>query len=387
MKRQVAALLFTGAFVVAGGAAWAHHSFAMFDQEHPVDMVGLVHEFKFTSPHTFILLKVKAADGTEQIWNLEGGAPSGATIEPKVAKVEPKPDAKTESKAERKVAVAIIDPKAEAKNETKAEAKPERRFAVASAASIPVRLNASAAQSETAQPRVAAGSTDPIRPVLVKTVTVRATPQSAAPAPLNAVTPPPVALQVAAAKPEPKPEPKFEPKAETKPEPKIETKTEPKSEPEQRFALASATSVPARFNPPPAQAEPARNVMTAAEPAAIATVAAPPAAPARTAAAEPPPAPTRVAPPPAAPAKQQVRSGWMIQVGAYQAEQEAKQRLSAVQSKASKVLTGADPFTESVDKGGTTFYRARFAGLDKDQAEAACKYLKRDGVDCVPIKN
>ena len=317
----------------------------------------------------------------------EGGAPSGATIEPKVAKVEPKPDAKTESKAERKVAVAIIDPKAEAKNETKAEAKPERRFAVASAASIPVRLNASAAQSETAQPRVAAGSTDPIRPVLVKTVTVRATPQSAAPAPLNAVTPPPVALQVAAAKPEPKPEPKFEPKAETRPEPKIETKTEPKSEPEQRFALASATSVPARFNPPPAQAEPARNVMTAAEPAAIATVAAPPAAPARTAAAETPPAPTRVAPPPAAPAKQQVRSGWMIQVGAYQAEQEAKQRLSAVQSKASKVLTGADPFTESVDKGGTTFYRARFAGLDKDQAEAACKYLKRDGVDCVPIKN
>ena len=77
MKRQVAALLFTGAFVVAGGAAWAHHSFAMFDQEHPVDMVGTVHEFKFTSPHTFILLKVKGTDGAEVIWNLEGGAPSG----------------------------------------------------------------------------------------------------------------------------------------------------------------------------------------------------------------------------------------------------------------------------------------------------------------------
>jgi D-alanyl-D-alanine carboxypeptidase len=70
----------------------------------------------------------------------------------------------------------------------------------------------------------------------------------------------------------------------------------------------------------------------------------------------------------------------MIQVGAYPAEQEAKQRLSVVQSKAAKVLTGADPFTESVDKGGTTLYRARFAGLDKDQAEAACKALKRDGV-------
>ena len=51
------------------------------------------------------------------------------------------------------------------------------------------------------------------------------------------------------------------------------------------------------------------------------------------------------------------------------------------------MLVGADPFTETVDKGGTTYYRARFAGLDQDKAEAACKYLKRDGVDCIMIKN
>jgi D-alanyl-D-alanine carboxypeptidase len=85
--------------------------------------------------------------------------------------------------------------------------------------------------------------------------------------------------------------------------------------------------------------------------------------------------------------KPQARSGWIIQVGAYHVEQEAKQRLSAVQSKASKMLTGADPFTETFDKGGTTYYRARFAGLDKDKAEAACKYLKRNDVECVTIKN
>jgi D-alanyl-D-alanine carboxypeptidase len=91
--------------------------------------------------------------------------------------------------------------------------------------------------------------------------------------------------------------------------------------------------------------------------------------------------------PVAAATKAQIRTGWMIQVGAFQAEQEAKQRLTSVQSKASKVLNGADPFTETVDKGGTTFYRARFAGLDKDKAEAACKYLKRNDVDCVTIKN
>ena len=77
----------------------------------------------------------------------------------------------------------------------------------------------------------------------------------------------------------------------------------------------------------------------------------------------------------------------MIQVGAYPAEQAAKERLSTVQSKASKILTGAEAFTETVDKGGTTLYRARFAGLDKDTAEAACKYLKKNDVECVPIKN
>src|SRR5262249_19208409 len=109
---------------------------------------------------------------------------------------------------------------------------------------------------------------------------------------------------------------------------------------------------------------------------------APPAPAAKGAPAKPTAKPTS-----AAPAKPQHKPGWMIQVGAYPAEQAAKQRLSAVQSKASKILTGAEAFTETIDKGGTTYYRARFAGLDKDKAEAACKYLKKNDVECVTIKN
>jgi D-alanyl-D-alanine carboxypeptidase len=321
-----------------------------------------------------------------------------AKPEPKVAKVEPKPEPKADAKSERKVAVAIIDPKVEptpeAKNESKNETKTEPKFGVASAATVPARVSAP-------QTRVAAGSTEPIRPVLVRTVTVRGSGQSAAPMPLNTTTPLPAAapqpVPAAVAKPEPKVEPKVtEPKAiEPKVEPKLEAKQpEPKPEPkaEPQFALASSTSVPVRLSTPtpiPMQAEPAKIEPAKIEPAVTATVAPPPAPRpanvARAAAAEPAPAP--VAPPPAPAAKPSVRSGWMIQVGAYQAEQEAKQRLSAVQSKAAKVLTGADPFTETVDKGGTTYYRARFAGLDKDKAEAACKYLKRNDVDCVAIKN
>jgi D-alanyl-D-alanine carboxypeptidase len=85
--------------------------------------------------------------------------------------------------------------------------------------------------------------------------------------------------------------------------------------------------------------------------------------------------------------KAQVRSGWIIQVGAFPAEQEARQRLVAAKSKAASLLADADPFTETVHKGDSVLYRARFAGLDRDQAEAACKYLKRNDVDCMTLKN
>jgi len=77
MRLEMTALLAAATLVGFGGTVSAHHSFAMFDQEHPIELVGTVKEFKFTSPHTFILLQVKGADGADVVWNLEGGAPSG----------------------------------------------------------------------------------------------------------------------------------------------------------------------------------------------------------------------------------------------------------------------------------------------------------------------
>ncbi len=76
MRRQLTALLASGALIATSGAVLAHHSFAMFDQENPVELDGVVREFKFTSPHTFIILVVRQEDGTAQTWSLEGGAPS-----------------------------------------------------------------------------------------------------------------------------------------------------------------------------------------------------------------------------------------------------------------------------------------------------------------------
>src|SRR5262245_5274760 len=193
----------------------------------------------------------------------EAGETPESKPEPQVAA---KPEPKPESKPEPKVA-AKAEAKAETKPETKAETKPEpkaeakakgeSRFAVASAISVPVRFGPPGPQAEPAvaraepvaarvEPaaaaaptpsRMAAGSTDPIRPVLVKTLTVRASAQVAAVAPLNnlssaaAETQPirvaaapvapaaPVVTTVAAAIPAVKPEPPTPaPAAAAKPE-------------------------------------------------------------------------------------------------------------------------------------------------------------------------
>ena len=76
MRRQLSTLLLSAALIATSGAASAHHSFAMFDQENPIELQGVVKEFKFTSPHTFIIIETKQQDGSTQLWSLEGGAPS-----------------------------------------------------------------------------------------------------------------------------------------------------------------------------------------------------------------------------------------------------------------------------------------------------------------------
>ena len=83
-----------------------------------------------------------------------------------------------------------------------------------------------------------------------------------------------------------------------------------------------------------------------------------------------------------------VRSGWIIQVGALETEGEARQRLEAARDQARGMLGKADPFTEPVvAKGEKKLFRARFAGLDRDQAEAVCRTLKRSDISCITIRN
>ena len=78
---------------------------------------------------------------------------------------------------------------------------------------------------------------------------------------------------------------------------------------------------------------------------------------------------------------------WVIQVGAFDKEDEAKLRLNAAQERAKSLLGEADGFTERVVRGDKTLYRARFAGFDREQAEAACQHLKKNEIACMALKN
>jgi D-alanyl-D-alanine carboxypeptidase len=81
-------------------------------------------------------------------------------------------------------------------------------------------------------------------------------------------------------------------------------------------------------------------------------------------------------------------SGWIVQVGALESESEAQQRIEAARSSARGLLSKADPFTEPVvNKDNRKLFRARFAGLERDQAEAVCRALKRADISCITVRN
>jgi D-alanyl-D-alanine carboxypeptidase len=80
-------------------------------------------------------------------------------------------------------------------------------------------------------------------------------------------------------------------------------------------------------------------------------------------------------------------AGWMIQIGATDEAAKAQELLNRAKSERHAALGHARPFTEKIQKGHDTLWRARFAGLEEDSAEAACKALKRVGFSCFATKN
>jgi D-alanyl-D-alanine carboxypeptidase len=196
----------------------------------------------------------------------------------------------------------------------------------------PTRVDPTAAAP--ASPGAAVGSNAPIRPVVVKTITYRT------------VTAP------------------------SRPMAPVPAQAARTAEPAPQVPIASLDeSATASAEPAPAAASPSRAELVRIVPGPDAGAA----------------EPTNATPPVSA-AAPQAHGGWMIQIGAFDGEQAAREHLDAARLKL-PALALAEPFTEPVQKGDTTLYRARFSGLDKETAEADCRALRRSDVPCMALKD
>jgi D-alanyl-D-alanine carboxypeptidase len=265
------------------------------------------------------------------------------------------------------------------------------------------------------------GTGDSIQPVPVKTITYRTAPMQTSPlAPMPAVVPAAVPPQptagalprptagalpppqpTAAALPQPPAAPLPQPTAAiaaraTSARPPADWSNAVVIASDEPAAITTATrTVPAKTD---LIKEPARYEPPKAEPAVVATVADPAKAeptksevvksePAKPEAARADAPRTEIARAEPTPAQIRARGGWIIQIGAYEGEDEARQHLSEAKLKIPSLLAGADSFTERVQKGDRALYRARFAGFDRTMAEAACRQLKRSDMACITVRN
>ena len=229
-----------------------------------------------------------------------------------------------------------------------AERRNDARPVAFAKAPLPPRLEPAPAGNANAKTNndAAVGSTDPIQPLLVRTISYRTAPvQTAALATMPALVPVAAPAQQSAAA------------AAIRTAPAAPTPEPPST------VIVASTEPAAIVSAPKAESEPAKN-LAKAEPANADPERSEPAAP-----------------------QIHARGGWIIQVGAFEDENEAKQHLSAAQLKAPAMLARADAFTERVQKGDKAFFRARFVGFDKAMAEATCKLLKRSEMECMALKN
>jgi hypothetical protein len=69
-------LIALGVLLDRTATAGAHHSFAMFDIANPMTIAGVVSEFEWTNPHSYIEIDVTDARGAVTPWTIELGSTS-----------------------------------------------------------------------------------------------------------------------------------------------------------------------------------------------------------------------------------------------------------------------------------------------------------------------
>jgi D-alanyl-D-alanine carboxypeptidase len=308
--------------------SFVYHGEAMRNHNHLLGSVPGVDGIKtgFTRASGFNLLTSVHRDGRYIVGVVMGG-PSASERDARMRELI---SDHIREAALRRTAPVIADA-AEPREETQPVAFAKTSLAARAEAASPPAVHADA--------HAAAGSSDPIRPVLVKTISYRTAPvRTAALAPMPAL----IAVGSPAA-------------PQALPQPSAPTLSPVAAYPQVRAEVASADPVAEVRDAPPEHeaATSARADAAVSLPAASA----------------------------------HMHGGWLIQIGAFDDEDQAKQHLSSARTKVHAALAAADPFTERVQKGDKALYRARFAGFDKATAESACRELKRSDFACMALKD
>jgi hypothetical protein len=77
MSKIVLAVAGAAAASWAAVPAFAHHSFAMFDNDKVVTLEGIVKDYQWTNPHSWVQVLVKdPTTGMQVEWSIENGSPS-----------------------------------------------------------------------------------------------------------------------------------------------------------------------------------------------------------------------------------------------------------------------------------------------------------------------
>ncbi len=82
MTRRVLAVCAAVVLLAGTGRLFAHHSFsAAYDNTKRVEVEGVVTEFVWRNPHSFVRIEVTNEAGVTETWNLEWGSSSQLSAE------------------------------------------------------------------------------------------------------------------------------------------------------------------------------------------------------------------------------------------------------------------------------------------------------------------
>ena len=76
LRGAVIAFLGLGALIVCTGTSLAHHSATMFEEKKTITVEGVVKEFQYSNPHSWLLVDVTDKDGKVTTWGFEAEGPS-----------------------------------------------------------------------------------------------------------------------------------------------------------------------------------------------------------------------------------------------------------------------------------------------------------------------